>query len=79
MVLQTVDNNGGEDSLPRSKGTSKGENVIVALEEVGQVWVHPETGHLLAFVGKVGGVLGEVAEDAVLGRQPGSDGLNNGH
>lgn len=40
---------------------------------------HPEAGVLFTLMGKVGGVLGQVAEDTVLRCEPGLDSLENGN
>lgn len=52
--------------------------MVMALQEASQVWAHPQAGQLLTLVSKVGGVLGEVVEDAVFGSEPGANGLDNG-
>jgi len=45
---------------------------------MGQVGSHPQTSHLLTLMGKVRGVLSQVAQDTVLRSEPGLDSLDDG-
>lgn len=79
LILQTVDNDRCQHGLSRSRLAREGQGVIMALQEASQVWAHPQAGQLLTLVSKVGGVLGEVVEDAVFGSEPGANRLDNGN
>lgn len=78
-ILKTIDDDRGQDSLSRTGLASERQGRLRALEETGQVGSHPQTGVLFTLMGKVGGVLGQVAKDPVLRCEPGLDSLDNGN